>query len=210
MPKRDEAYMLGQRNALTQAAVDCLLKKGLPDTSMQDVAKAGGVSMGTLYIHFSDKYELVLAACRASYGHSSGWPWPRKPANTWAEYVSEFDHLKKYLRSERGRQRIRLSFQIIAELIMNKKNLPGFSEWYNEFAEMFRLDLQTLHRNGEISLPLGAHQTVHAHINLYHGTIYAITSNHDVDVDAMIKSLKSALALTAGAVIQKAALRNAK
>ncbi len=210
MPKRDAAYMLGQRNALTQAAVDCLLKKGLSETSMQDVAKAGGVSLGTLYIHFSDKYELVLAACRASYGDSSGWPWPRKSANTWAMYISGFHKLKKYLGSDRGRRRIRLSYQIVAELMMNKTNLPGFSEWYNEFVEMFRRDLQTLHRNGDISLPLGLQQTVHAHMNLYHGTIYAIMSNHDADVDAMFKSLKSALALTAGTKARKAAMRNAE
>jgi AcrR family transcriptional regulator len=205
MPKRDEAYMLGQRNALTQAAVECLLKKGLSATSMQDVAKAAGVSLGTLYVHFTDKYELVLAACRGSYGYSSGWPWPRKPANTWAEYVSEFDKLKTYLRSDRGRRRLRLSYQIVAELIMNKKNLPGFTEWYDEFADMFRLDLRTLQRNGEISLPLGLQQTVHAHMNLYHGTIYAFMSNHDADLDAMIKSLKSSLALISGVAVQTAA-----
>lgn len=210
MPKRDATYMLAQRDALTQAAVDCLLKKGLSDTSMQDVAKAAGVSLGTLYVHFNDKYELVLAACRASYGHSSGWPWPREPANTLAEYISEFDKLKKYLCNDRGRRRIRLSYQIVAELIMNKKNLPGFTEWHNEFADMFRLDLQTLHRNGEISLPLGLEQTVHAHMNLYYGTIYTIMANHEIDADTMFESLKSALALTAGATVQKAAMRKAR
>lgn len=197
MPKRDAAYMLGQRNAITQAALECLLKKGLSETSMQDVAKAASVSLGTLYVHFTDKYELVLAACRASYG--SGWPWPRKAANTWAEYVSSFDPLRKFLRSDHGRRRLRLSYQIVAELIMNKKNLPGFTEWYEDFADVFRLDLRTLHRNGEISLPLGLQQTVQAHINLYHGTIYAVMANHDADADVMVKCLKSSLALTAGA-----------
>jgi len=207
MPKRDAAYMLGQRNAITQAALGCLLKKGLSETSMQDVAKAASVSLGTLYVHFTDKYELVLAACRASYG--SGWPWPRKPATTWAEYVSGFDPLRKFLRSDHGRRRLRLSCQIVAELIMNKKNLPGFTEWYEDFADVFRLDLRTLHRNGEISLPLGLQQTVHAHMNLYHGTIYATMANHDMDIDAMVKCLKSSLALTAGATQQTAAMHQA-
>jgi AcrR family transcriptional regulator len=210
MPKRDEAYMLGQRNALTQVAVDCLLKKGLSDTSMQDIAKAAGVSLGTLYIHFSDKYELVLAACRASYGHNPGWPRPRAPANTWAEYVAAFDQLNDYLRSDRARRRIRLSYQIVSELIMKKKNLPGFTEWYDEFVQMFQRDLQTLHLSGEISLPLGLQQTAHVHMNLYHGTNYAIMANHNADVDAMLESLKSALALTAGARVQKAAKRQAR
>jgi AcrR family transcriptional regulator len=207
MPKRDAAYMLGQRNAITQAALDCLLKKGLSETSMQDVAKAAGVSLGTLYVHFTDKYELVLAACRASYG--SGWPWPREPANTWAEYVAGFDPLRKFLRSDRGRRRLRLSYQIVAELIMNKKNLPGFTEWYEDFANVFRLDLKTLHRNGEISLPLGIQQTAQAHMNLYHGTIYATMANHDIDADTMVKCLKASLALTAGAKLQAAAMDEA-
>lgn len=101
----------------------------------------------------------------------------------------------------------RLSYQIVAELIMNKKNLPGFTEWYEDFANVFRLDLRTLQRNGEISLPLGLQQTVQAHINLYHGTIYATMANHDADADALVKCLKSSLALTAGATQPSTAIK---
>jgi len=82
---------------------------------------------------------------------------------------------------------------------MNKKNLPGFTDWYEEFANTFRTDLQALHRKGDVSLPLGLQQTVQAHINLYQGAIYTIVANHDADVDAVIHGLKSSLALTAGA-----------
>jgi hypothetical protein len=42
-------------------------------------------------------------------------------------------------------------------------------------------------------------------MNLYHGTIYAFMSNHDADLDAMIKSLKSSLALISGVAVQTAA-----
>jgi hypothetical protein len=97
----------------------------------------------------------------------------------------------------------------VAELIMNKKNLPGFTEWYEDFANVFRLDLKTLHRNGEISLPLGIQQTAQAHMNLYHGTIYATMANHDIDADTMVKCLKASLALTAGAKLQAAAMDEA-
>lgn len=196
MPKRDEAYMLGQRTAFTQAAVECLLRKGLVDTSMQDVASAAGVSLGTLYVHFTDKYELVLAACRASYG---GWSWSNKPANTWADYVSEIDQLRKYFRSDRGRRRIRLSLQIVAELVMNQKNLPDFAEWYDELVTTIRQNLQTLYDNGEISLPLGLQQTVVTHMLLYHGATYCAVANRDIEIDTVVTSLRSSLALTAGA-----------
>ena len=206
MPKRDEAYMLGQRNAFTQAAVECLLNKGLVDTSMQDVARAAGVSLGTLYIHFTDKFELVLAACRASYG---GWSWPNKPPSSWADYVAEIDQLRTYYRSDRGRRRIRLSLQIVAELVMNQKKLPGFAEWYDELADTMQQNLQALHDNGEISLPLGLQQTVMTHMLLYHGATYCAVANRNIDIDAVVTSLKSSLALTAGAKSQAGALDEA-
>ena len=39
MPKRDEAYMEGQRELIERAALECLLDKGVYDTTLRDVCE---------------------------------------------------------------------------------------------------------------------------------------------------------------------------
>ena len=48
MPKRDAAYMRAQREMIARAALQVLLEKGVYDTSLRDICKAAGVSMGAI------------------------------------------------------------------------------------------------------------------------------------------------------------------
>jgi hypothetical protein len=193
MPKRDESYMNRQREMLTAAALDCFLQKGLPETSMRDIAKRAYVSLGTLYVHFSDKNELVLAACRYSNVRS-----PVKPCKTWSEYILRGRVAKAKIRTDAGRSSIRLSHQIAAELTMKKKKPPEYFETYAETLNIIRTQLRILHQNGEISLPLGLEQTVLVHMLLANGLSLTSLWVRDAASRALFRSYEDLLALTAG------------
>jgi AcrR family transcriptional regulator len=193
MPKRDESYMNRQREILVAAALACLLQKGLAETTMRDVAKMANVSLGTLYVHFSNKDELVAGAC--NYSRVRFWA---KSCKTWSEYILAADHTIKGLRSDLGRRSARLSLQMAAELAVNKNDLRLYSEAHREGLNVVRDQLRMLHQNGEISLPLGLEQTALAHAQLSSGLAYSILWVHEADLHALIRSYKAALALTAG------------
>ena len=193
MPKRDESYMNRQREILTAAALACLHQKGLAETTMRDVAKMANVSLGTLYVHFSNKDELVTGAC--NYSRVRFWA---KPCKTWSEYILAADHTIRGLRSDVGRRSARVSLQMAAELAVNKNGSRLFSEAHREGLNVIRDQLRMLHQNGEISLPLGLEHTALAHAQLGSGLAYTILWIHDSNLHALIRSYKAALALTAG------------
>ncbi|WP_345384306.1 helix-turn-helix domain-containing protein [Pseudonocardia yuanmonensis] len=52
----------GMQAQLLDAAEDCFERFGIAKTTMEDVAKAGGVSRATVYRYFTDREALVLAS----------------------------------------------------------------------------------------------------------------------------------------------------
>jgi len=50
------------RIRILQAALDCFMQLGIAKTSLMDVARAAGVSRGTVYRYFSDRQDLIDAA----------------------------------------------------------------------------------------------------------------------------------------------------
>ena len=63
MPKRDDEYMQGQRDAIARAALSVLIEKGYYETTLRDVCRAAGISNGALYSYFPTREAVIVAAC---------------------------------------------------------------------------------------------------------------------------------------------------
>jgi len=59
MPKVTDAYREARRDEIAQAAVRCLVRKGVRDTSIADIVEESGLSTGAIYSHFTNKAELA-------------------------------------------------------------------------------------------------------------------------------------------------------
>ena len=56
----------GKESKLLSTALELFTKKGVNNTSIQDIADEAGVGKGTLYLYFKDKYDIrdkVIANC---------------------------------------------------------------------------------------------------------------------------------------------------
>ena len=49
------------KETLLSAATDLIIKQGVKNTSLADIAKASNISKGTLYYHYSSKNDLICA-----------------------------------------------------------------------------------------------------------------------------------------------------
>lgn len=63
-PAAETADDSAKRRQIVEGARDVFLTKGFDAASMADIAKAAGVSKGTLYVYFKDKDELFSAIVR--------------------------------------------------------------------------------------------------------------------------------------------------
>jgi AcrR family transcriptional regulator len=62
LPKVTDSYLQARREQILEAAEACFSRKGLRDTTMQDIADQAGVSYGVLYRYFPSKGDLFRAA----------------------------------------------------------------------------------------------------------------------------------------------------
>ena len=61
MPKLSKEQAEVRRQQILRAMFNCLAKQGYARVTMRDIAKEAGISVGTLYLYFEDKSEIIAA-----------------------------------------------------------------------------------------------------------------------------------------------------
>jgi AcrR family transcriptional regulator len=61
MPKVSQAHMDARRQQILAAAMACFTRNGVHPTSVQDICREAGISIGGLYRHFPSKWEIIEA-----------------------------------------------------------------------------------------------------------------------------------------------------
>lgn len=197
MPKRDKAYMEEQRTAIARAALNVLLEKGVYATSLRDICRAAGVSIGALYTHFATKEEAIVAACALDRVEQHQ---DLPQLSDWAAYVAEMTADLPMRGQDRRSRRFRLSLQFVAELAMMDSSPHGLTAIYVQFRNSVAWNLKHLHESGEISLPLGLATTTEIHMQLSAGSQYQIASDPELGLNLVADALAKALAVTAGRI----------
>lgn len=193
MPKRDEAYMSAQREAIARAALAVLLEKGVYATSQRDICRAAKISNGALYTHFRTREEVIAAACILDHADrlSSARP------TSWDAYVAAFFHG----RPEKGSptsKRFRLSLQFSAELTQMEDNPESLSKLLFLYREDVTQSLAGLAKLGIVKLPLGLAETTEIHMQLFTGAEFQLTTDRSLSPDFVLSALRRGLATTAG------------
>ncbi|WP_250027820.1 TetR/AcrR family transcriptional regulator [Paractinoplanes maris] len=68
MPRVSEDHLTARREQILAAARACFLRKGLHTTSMQDLIKEAGLSVGAVYRYFKSKDEIIAAIAEGVVG----------------------------------------------------------------------------------------------------------------------------------------------
>ncbi|MEU4428076.1 TetR/AcrR family transcriptional regulator [Actinoplanes sp. NPDC024001] len=68
MPRVSEAHLAARRQQILDAAALCFARNGFHQTSMQDVIKEAGLSVGAFYRYFKSKNELITAIAGTKIG----------------------------------------------------------------------------------------------------------------------------------------------
>lgn len=194
MPKRNAAYMEGQRDHIARKALDCLVEKGLADTSIRDICTYAGVSIGAFYTHFADRQEAVFAACVLEVMNR-----PKAPvATTWADYEALILTIPEVTSDPWARKRLRLSYQFVGELAVYDKPLPGMEDVFAYYTTWFRESLQAIAETGDIAMPLGLERTTRLHAKLFYGTLHILLVDKAQDQQELFSEMIAGLALIAG------------
>ena len=177
MPKRNAAYMLGQREQITKAALRCFVSNGLHKTSMRDVCKEAGISMGALYVHFQNKEQLLEATVMENLRSSD----PLPEIDTW-EAFEEFVRSRYVdLPSGEYRSQSSLAFEMAADRLRNKAQAPHWAEIQDEHRDWYRRILKGAVRDGTATLPMGEDTTIDALVAMFSGLAFRVSMDSDLD-----------------------------
>jgi AcrR family transcriptional regulator len=72
MPRVNDAHLAARREQIVEAARVLFSSHGFARTTMKDVVRASGLSMGAVYRYFPSKSDLVLAVCEGQGGEVDG------------------------------------------------------------------------------------------------------------------------------------------
>ncbi|WP_343443559.1 TetR/AcrR family transcriptional regulator [Micromonospora schwarzwaldensis] len=68
MPRVSDEHLAARRQQILDAARRCFVRDGFHHTSMQDVIKEAGLSVGAVYRYFPSKNDLITAIAQAVIG----------------------------------------------------------------------------------------------------------------------------------------------
>lgn len=195
LPKRDESYLRGQREAIARAALPVLLEKGYHDTTTRDICKSAGVSNGGFYHHFATREAAIVEACALDQVDRLNDALP----SSWAEYVNIAENGNLPADIDRSK-RFRMMMQFAAEISQMDKNPDGYTEYRRRHRYLIERALLKLKELGIVTLPLGAEKTAEVHHQLGIGAYHNHYSNHDADLNLIRESYREAIAMTAGLI----------
>jgi TetR/AcrR family transcriptional regulator, transcriptional repressor of aconitase len=72
VPRVSDAHLAARRDQIVEAARALFAERGFARTTMNDVVRASGLSMGAVYRYFPAKSDLVLAVCEGHGGDVDG------------------------------------------------------------------------------------------------------------------------------------------
>lgn len=110
-----EATYLTKKKILL-AAIECFAEKGFQNTSLRDITKKAGITVGAIYHHFEDKKDLLMKANRAFQFRS---------LESLREAMAE---------NEDFFEALRVAFHTHLEMLMEDSNLQGIAREYISMA----------------------------------------------------------------------------
>lgn len=177
MPVRDAEYMARDRRKIAAAAAEVLVEKGVSATSIRDICRRSGVSMGGVYVHFPSKRDIIVAAMEYMV---EGWTPP--PIASWADLVQMLRLRHFSMSSEVARRYARLQLEFLGSIVVSGVEVPGLRALRDKDEQMLSEALLALQASGEIKLPLGLEATLNALRWLSLGSAQDFCASPDIDI----------------------------
>lgn len=147
--------MQRQRGRILDAALQCLLRKGLRATSIRDICNEVGLSVGAVYIHFENRDAIVQAVCRRVTEQTSD---SAVVADTATEFIDNLTDI--IIECQKNPSMSDLNHQLIADALSTKQMAELYAELMGISFGFMKEQLKRFRDSGEIEMPFDLDTTV--------------------------------------------------
>lgn len=185
MPKVTDSYVQARRAQILEAAEACFSRRGLRDTTMQDIANEAGVSYGVLYRYFPSKGDLFRAASeQAQASRDRRFEEAAKQADSVSLLATALRLALDRWRDPATTNELRMRLQVLAEAVHDPdfQSLvhEGLDAYWVRFAEIVRRG----QRDGEIDPDLEPESVAQLLFALQEGFTDQRAIAPELDIDA--------------------------
>jgi len=158
MPVRDEKHMQEQRQRIIKAAFSCFLREGFQKTSIRAICKEAGLAVGTLYIHFKDRNEIISSMKSMAYDK----PIEEIKFNEWGDFLNFLTATIDFKKNPDSLKYAVCDFRLAVESLSNEDLRQLFNKRSKELLIWVKACLSQFVEQGQIELPLGIDTTAQA------------------------------------------------
>jgi AcrR family transcriptional regulator len=197
MPKVTEAHLQARKEQIMEATFRCISRKGYSRTTVRDIAREAGLSLGTLYLYFENKEEIV-SALSASWREKTD----RKLEESFPEgspleiLCTIFELVIRKYNSPQAEEVMRVDLQLWAESLNHPELRVNIVEALGDRISQFSRLITEAQRNGEISADLEERALARVFMALLIGLEVQKSMEPDLDMEALHPVIRSLLRCT--------------
>lgn len=185
MPKVTEAYLVGRRQQILDAAMACFARKGFHQTTMEDIGQEAGVSPTVAYRYFASKEDIILATIHGSLDRwKRFFETERGEEDTQTILEQAIDNHLQRLQQPGRDVHYKVRVQLWAEALQNPKvaakALPLRQEGLQQTAELIREGQE----NGQVDPQLDPLAVAIAFASMQDGFTLQWLADPDTDIAA--------------------------
>lgn len=194
MPRVTEAYLEGRRNQIIEAAMACFSRDGFHRTTMQDIIRESGLSVGAIYRYFPGKEDIVAAIAETR----------RIPDPSLLKETADGTDVREALRTlalgSLGRlsdpsEQIwrRITVQIWAEALRDQRVMRIARTGFDGPIDVIAGLIQRGQLDGTFPKEIDADAAARVCASMFYGLVLQQTWDPDLDVDAYIDAVLKVL-----------------
>ena len=193
-PKVSEEHMEERRNQILDAAVATFSRKGLHQTTIEDIRLEAGLSRGAVYHYFKAKEDIIDAIRRRSAQQAEAiYAGAAEADDAESRLLSLIDAIVSNMASPRSVEANRLGLFLWAESLVNKPIMDGQLASFKSYLDVLAEAIGRAQEAGRLTPSLGPRATARAIIGAMMGIQVQLTWEPDIDVGASRRALMSML-----------------
>jgi AcrR family transcriptional regulator len=195
VPKISAAHEQQRREQILQAAMVCFARQGYHATSMDDVVRQSGLSVGAIYSYFPSKEELFLSLCDYRTEQTLTYlnDMFRRPGPMVEKFEEAVDYFFRQL-SEDLVPLVRVSFEFLSEAAKSERIRERQQRRAETIRQFLRWLLTEARMHGDIRTDLDLDATVDVMMALNEGIVLlSVTGLRNVSLDRLKRTYVAVL-----------------
>ena len=172
MPKVSPEHLEARRQQIIEAALECFARQGFHRTTMQDIVRETGLSLGAIYRYFKTKDEIIEAVSDQRHERERALIAAAVKHGGLSAAFTQLGHdFLDSLGDARQRKQRRLGIQIWAEALRNPRMLKLVRRGVDEPRRLLGDLLRAAQERGEIPRGFDPDAAARVIISVFHGFV---------------------------------------